>query len=46
MNIYTLKGKINKDIYKDAVRPYIMDHKFSNLTDIAYVLKFLICSEA
>lgn len=45
MNAYTLKGRIQQNIYKEYIKPYIISSKMKNPKDVIKCIRFLICSE-
>lgn len=46
MNAYTLKGRIQQNIYKEYIKPYIISSKMNQSKDVIDSIRFLICSEA
>jgi hypothetical protein len=46
MNAYLLKGKIQQNIYKEYIKPYIMNVKMNDYNAVVESIRFLICSEA
>lgn len=46
MNAYALKGRIQQNIYKEYIKPYIINTKTKHLKDVVECIRFLICSEA
>jgi len=45
MDSYQLKGKINKNIYENILKPYIIRNKMGSLENLIDMVKFNICSQ-
>lgn len=46
MEVYELKGAVNKNVYQMYIRPYILKYKMGSLGDLISMIKFTICSES
>lgn len=45
MRLYELKGRVNKLVYAQHLKPYLLKHKMKDLGDIIESIKFVVCSE-
>lgn len=44
VNLYTLKGRINAQLYSEFLRPYLMRTKMGEADTIIEAIKFVVCS--
>lgn len=43
--MYTLKGRVDKNIYALYLKPYLLRHKMGAWTGLVESIKFVVCSE-
>ncbi len=45
LRLYELKGRVNKLVYSQHIKPYLLRHKMKELGDIIETIRFVVCSD-